>query len=82
MRICDAAEQILRETSNGAVTIEDTGLLDLIAERAGRLREKEIPLDAHARIINALSKQPGNLNPSYTRGAHSVRRIRLFSLPE
>jgi len=81
MRICDAAKQILIETDNPAVSLEDTGLIGLIAKRAGKLRDKEYPSDRHVRIINALSKQPGNLVPNFTLQAGTNRRIRLFRLP-
>ena len=82
MRICDAAEQILIETDNPAVMLGDNGLIDLIAERAGKLRDKEHPFDRHTRILNALSKQPGNLVPGYSLYGNSNRRIRIFRLPK
>jgi hypothetical protein len=40
MRICDATEQILIETDNPGVMLGDNGLIDLIAERASKLRDK------------------------------------------
>lgn len=79
MRICDAAEAVLRETDNPAVMCTDTGLCGLIAERAGAL--KRCSATTERAILNALSRQPGRLVPGYARSCHN-RRVRKFSLPE
>ena len=90
-RICDVAEEVLRETGNPGVMWGDSGLLDTIAERAGskprapiRLRGgatiEDHPLSRWRRVLDALSRQPGNLvqRRSY---AGSVGYVRSFWLP-
>lgn len=77
-RICDIAEAVLRETGNPAVMWGDCGLLDMIAERAGIRKDR--PTACWKNVLDALSKQPGNLVP----GKVDIfcRRVRVFSLPE
>ncbi len=80
MRACDAAVQVLRETDNPAVMCGDEGLLHLIAERLGW--EHEGPRTS-ARVLNALSKTPGDLVFGYTQVCFGPRRrrVRIFRLP-
>lgn len=76
-RVCDAAVDVLRETGNPAVMWGDEGLLHLIAERMGWKHECTKTSD---RVLNALSKTPGELISKYTRTG-SGRRVRIFHLP-
>lgn len=81
MRVCDAAVEVLGETDNPAVMWGDCGLLDMIARRAG-LRWRCVPhaaADMHTRVLNALSKQPGELVKGTTLGGNG-RRLRIFWL--
>jgi hypothetical protein len=85
VRVAEAAVAVLRETDNPAVMWGDCGLLDLIAERAGMERDSSkwmggIP-DRHTRVLNALSRRPGDLVPSFTLTGRG-RRVRVFWLPE
>ena len=84
MRICDAAVEVLRETDNPAVMFEDCCLIDLIAKRAERIIEGELPNSRHIRIINALDRQPGILIPgkSCLRNGNRDYWVRSFKLPE
>ena len=77
-RICDIAEEVLRETGNPAVLWGDCGLLDEIASRAGL--SSPYPWVRWKRVLDALTKQPGNLERGYAE--HSGRQLRLFALPE
>lgn len=79
VRVCDAAEQVLRETDNPAVMCTDTGLCGLIAKRAGRVKSN--PARTERAVLDALSKQPGNLVAGYGLSFHN-RWVRKFSLPE
>jgi hypothetical protein len=78
-RICDAAAEVLRETDNPAVMWGDSRLLHLIAERAGLPHEA---WDTEDRVLNALSKTPGELVPGKTYLGHTMRLVRIFRLPE
>jgi len=82
-RICDIAERVLRETNNPAVMWGDSGLLDMIAERSGRWIDGEHPYKRWQRVLNALSKQPGNLleGRSLIWMNGGDRRVRRFNLP-
>jgi len=84
MRTCDAALLVLRETGNPAVMWGDTGLLDLIVERAGiRRRPCDPPTVAQDRVLANLSRQPGELVAGRTLHPHSDRRrVRIFWLRE
>lgn len=84
-RICDAAVEVLRETGNTAVMWGDVALLHRIAIRAGRpsrgARTERL-------VINALSRQPGLLEPGRTRvqtnhGPFGFcgTTVRIFRLP-
>jgi hypothetical protein len=83
VRVCDAAVIVLRETNNPAVMWGDSGLLHLIANRAG-IKLKGRAWMTETAVLNALSKQPGELVPSYS-VSHSggqERNVRIFYLPE
>ena len=80
MRACDAAVEILRETDNPAVMWGDTGLLHLIAKRAGMASQNRA-WKTEQRVLQALTRQPGLLIPAITFG-HRKRRVRIFHLPE
>lgn len=80
-RICDATVEILRETNNPGVMWGDSGLLDMIAARAGVTIGPGYRLFHHDRILNALSRQPGILLKKYTLLGNN-RRVRAFRLPE
>ncbi len=80
MRACDAAAESLRETDNPAVMWGDTGLLHLIARRAGMVSQNRA-WQTEQRVLQALTRQPGLLIPSVTLGRHK-RRVRIFHLPE
>jgi len=77
-RVCDAAVEVLRETKNEAVMWGDSGLLHLIAERAGIAHRA---WETEDQIIAALSKTPGLLIPGHTLNGRN-RRVRIFRLPE
>ena len=84
-RICDVAAEVLRETDNSGVMWGDIGLLDMIAERAGVVVKRSkyrivCPLAKHERVINALSRCPGELIPGTTLIGRR-RRVRIFWLP-
>lgn len=79
MRVCDAAAVVLTETGNPAVMWGDTGLLHLIAERAG-LPSKDRAWKTENAVLAALSRQPGALVSGHTRGPYG-RRVRIFWLP-
>ena len=79
MRVCDAAVAVLTETDNPAVMWGDTGLLHLIAVRAG-LRARDRAWKTENAVLAALSRQPGALVAGTTREAHG-RRVRIFWLP-
>ena len=79
LRVCDAAMLVLKETNNDAVMWGDSVLLHQIAEKAG------MPHDSwktEEKVLNALSRQPGNLVPGYTRLVQPERLVRVFRLPE
>lgn len=78
MRVCDAAVAVLTETGNPAVMWGDTGLLHLIAERAG-LPSKDRAWKTENAVLAALSRRPGDLVKGLTREAHG-RRVRIFWL--
>ena len=86
-RICDVAERVLRELEQPGVAYGDSGLLDEIAKRAGvvvkrgRYALPNHPLDRWQRVLNALSRQPGNLVQRYFRLV-GKRVGRVFYLPE
>ena len=75
-RICDAAVDVLKETDNPAVMWGDSGLLHLIAERAGLPHQSWL---TEGRVLNALSKTPGELIAGTTLGFRG-RRVRIFWL--
>lgn len=79
LRVCDAAVQVLRETDNPAVMWGDSGLLHAIAERMGWKHEGP---RTEERVLNALSRTPGELIPRMTRSAYRNRIVRIFRLPE
>jgi hypothetical protein len=80
-RVCDAAVEVLRETDNPAVMWGDSGLLHLIANRAGVKSAKRAWI-TEDRVLNALSRQPGELVPGTTCSGGGNRRVRIFWLPE
>jgi len=83
MRVCDAAVAVLRETGNPAVMYGDSGLLDQIAERANQKgHEAAHPTLRWKRVLDALTKQPGELVPGLTATPDDRYRMRVFWLPE
>jgi hypothetical protein len=82
IRVCDAAVAVLTETNNPAVMWGDTGLLHMIAKRAG-LPSKGRAWMTEDAVLRALSRQPGSLIAGLTRGPSEVRgrRVRIFWLP-
>lgn len=81
MRACDAAVLVLRETGNPAVMWGDSGLLHAVADRAG-LKSCGRAWKTEAAVLDALSKQPGDLVPALTDIYDGGRRVRIFFLPE
>lgn len=75
VRVCDAALAVLRETGNDAVMWGDEQLLHLIADRAG-IKQKGA-WETSTRVLNALSRQPGELVPGLTRTGRN-RVVRIF----
>lgn len=91
-RMCDVAEEVLREFDAPAVMWGDAGLLDEIAKRAGSVRRNplllrsgqrtdDMPLVRWQRVLGALARQPGNLVPGHT-VIGGGRVVRIFWLPE
>lgn len=83
LRVCDAAVLVLRETDNPAVMWGDTGLLHKIASRA-ELPSRDRAWKTENAVLNALSRQPGELVSGYSRANVSGRQraVRSFWLPE
>lgn len=77
MRICEAAVQILRETNNSSVMHGDGHLLHLIANRAGI---KSDGWKTEIRVLNSLSKQPGDLQKGLVGMGQGNRRVRIFRM--
>lgn len=75
-RVCDAAVWWLRHTDNPAVGHGDTHLLHEIATLMGW---KHAGWKTETRVLNALSKTPGELIPTFIR---YQRLCRNFYLPE
>lgn len=84
MKPGEVAEAILRETGNPAVMWGDCGLLDLIADRMGLVRNPDKWMggisDRHERVLAALSRNPGKLIAGST--LCGKRRVRIFWLEE
>lgn len=59
----------------------DSGLLHLIAERAGMISRGKAWKTEEA-VLQALTRQPGELIPCTTLGPTGNRRVRIFYLPE
>lgn len=78
LRCCDAAVLVLRESRNPAVGAGDSGLLHTIAERAGIAPNGWI---TEKRVLDALTRRPGELVPGWFRTSHG-RTARQFVLPE
>jgi hypothetical protein len=76
-KVADAAVEVLRETGNPAVMWGDNGLVDLIATRAGIVRDGPGTM---ARVLGALSRRPGRLIAGKTRLGNG-RLVRIFRLP-
>lgn len=92
-RVCDVAAAYLRETDNPAVMWGDSGLLDEIFKRAGlRATQGPYTIEGHPlarwkRVLDALTKCPGELVPCLVQlgrvGASRGGRVaRCFYLPE
>ena len=79
IRVCDVALAVLRETNNPAVMWGDCGLLDTIYVRAGLKETRYVPV-RWSRVMNALTRQPGELVPGYTL-IGPKRYVRIFWLP-
>lgn len=78
MRVCDAAVLVLRETKNPAVMWGDSGLLHLIADRAG-IKRKQRSWQTENAVLAALTRQPGDLVPGKALG-RGQREVRIFRL--
>lgn len=74
----EAAIAILRETDNPAVMKGDERLLHMIAERCGWKHDGP---KTSLRVLNALSKSPGQLIPSKV-VRNDGQTVRVFALPE
>ena len=85
MRTCDAAVLVLRETKNTAVGQGDDGLIHAIAERAGLICATRSGAGCvcatEQAVLNALTRQPGELVPGRTLARRS-RLVRVFFLRE
>lgn len=81
MRVCDATVAILKVTDNGAVMWGDCVLLHMIAERLGWEHQS---WRTEKRVLDALSKTPGILEPVFTpvRINGGDRLVRCFRMPE
>lgn len=82
MRVCDATVEILNETDNDAVMWGDIALLHMIAERLGWESQAS---RTEKRVLDALSKTPGILEPVFTRISNlngRTRLVRCFRMPE
>lgn len=79
MKVWEAAAEVMTETGNPAVMWGDVGLLCKIAERAGMAKKDRI-WQTEAAVLGALSRNPGTLQPGYTRSSGN-RRVRIFRLP-
>lgn len=82
LRACDATIEHLRETDNPAVMWGDTGLIHAIADRLGW---EHHAWKTEKRLLDALSKTPGDLVPGYTVvriPGVGMRDVRIFRLPE
>ena len=92
-RICDITAAVLRETENPAVMWGDSGLLDQIVARAGSTPKRpirlagggevaDLPAAGWKRILDALTRQPGELIPGHTEQPDGRIALRIFWLPE
>jgi hypothetical protein len=77
-RICDIALEVLVETDNNAIMWGD-GLLDEVHKRSGGSLGVH-PLKRWQRILNALTRTPGDLVPMRTR--INGRWYRIFYRPD
>lgn len=75
-RVCDAAVWWLRKTNNPAVGWGDSYLLHEIAKLMGWAPNS---WRTEKRVLNALTKTPGDMVPAFVR---YHRRVRNFWLPE
>lgn len=81
MRVCDATIEILKETNNDAVMWGDCVLLHMIADRLGWEHQS---WRTEKRVLDALSKTPGILEPVFTRVSNlngRTRLVRCFRMP-
>jgi ribosomal protein L35 len=81
MKTHEAAAAVLRETKNPAVMWGDSGLLHLIADRAG-LRKRSRGWETEDAVLRNLSRDHGDLVASYTTIIRGNRVVRIFYLPE
>lgn len=81
-RVCDVAAEVLRETGNPAVMYGDSGLLDAIFARANLRTPAWHPLTQWKRVLDALTRQPGELIPGHVRSPDNRHLMRIFWLPE
>lgn len=83
MKVHEAAVAVLRESKNPAVMWGDSGLLHMIADRAN-MRAKQRSWQTETAVLNALSRNHGELIPSKTTVRHGgqERQVRIFYLPE
>lgn len=78
MKVCVAAEMILREEGIPQVRTGDSRLLHDIAERAGIKPES---WKTEKKVLRSLARNPGNLVPALERRT-DARMVRVFFLPE
>jgi hypothetical protein len=81
VRTHEAAVAVLRETQNPAVMWGDSGLLHLIADRAG-LRKRSRAWQTEDAVLRNLSRAPGELVSAHTTIIRGNRVVRIFFLPE
>lgn len=80
MRVCDATVDTLKVTGNDAVMWGDCVLLNMVADCLGWEHEY---WRTEKRVLDALSKTPGILEPVFTRIRISGRDrlVRCFRMP-
>lgn len=79
--MCDSAKDVLLRTGNSAVMWGDCHLLDEIARAAGMELWAGGITARHTRVLNALSRTPGDLVPKLTKGPRG-RWVRVFRLAD
>lgn len=83
MRVCEAAKQVMIERGAKILIWGDLDMLHAISDLCNS--KSGHPLDVCQRVINALSKQPGELQKGYIQGHDSrcrSREVLCFKLPD